>query len=136
MHGRVFQLRDITHENLNSFIGLCIDSTKPISLWAYCGKGSLEDVLQNHSVKLDWFFKYSLIKDLACVNFSFLFKTNMKIKSKYFFFVGSRTFAEHGFGFAWSFEIQQLFGRCSLAIKNNRLRSGCVENRTVGVYQR
>lgn len=40
------QMRDLSHENLNPFISLCIDAMKPISLWTYCPKSNLEDVMQ------------------------------------------------------------------------------------------
>ena len=61
----MIQLCEISSENLNTFFGLCLNSQMPISVWRYATKGSLEDVLHNDNVKLDWFFKYSLIKDLV-----------------------------------------------------------------------
>ena len=39
-------------------------------VWGYCSKGSLEDVLSNDNIKLDWMFKLSFIIDMAKVSFS------------------------------------------------------------------
>ncbi len=61
-------MRQLSHENLNTFVGLCIDGPQLISIWGYCIRGSLADVLQKQNLKLDWFFKYSLVRDLAEVN--------------------------------------------------------------------
>lgn len=36
------QVRDITHENLNPFIGACIESPNILLVWSYCKKGSLQ----------------------------------------------------------------------------------------------
>uniref|UniRef100_A0A915L9N2 guanylate cyclase n=1 Tax=Romanomermis culicivorax TaxID=13658 RepID=A0A915L9N2_ROMCU len=58
-------MKDMVHDNLNVFVGLCIDSPQPISLWKYASKGSLEDILHADTVKLDWFFKYSLLRDVV-----------------------------------------------------------------------
>lgn len=56
---------DMAYDNVNQFMGLCLNAPQPISVWRYCTKGSLEDVIHNENIKLDWFFKYSLIKDLV-----------------------------------------------------------------------
>lgn len=55
----------MTHENLNSFIGIGISSNSVNVLWKYCSKGSLQDILENDDIQLDNFFKRSLINDLA-----------------------------------------------------------------------
>lgn len=39
---RLLQLRDLTQDNVNSFVGLCVDWRKPLSVWRYAHKGSLE----------------------------------------------------------------------------------------------
>ncbi|KAG1683373.1 Atrial natriuretic peptide receptor 1 [Nymphon striatum] len=74
------QMRDVQHENIARFIGVCIDVPHVSILTEYCPKGSLMasfkayssicntpfvDVLQNDSLKLDWMFKYSLINDIV-----------------------------------------------------------------------
>uniref|UniRef100_A0A0K0F4N6 guanylate cyclase n=1 Tax=Strongyloides venezuelensis TaxID=75913 RepID=A0A0K0F4N6_STRVS len=53
------------HENINKFYGMSLDAKLPISLWKYCKRGSLFDILQlDHSI-FDAFFLVSLIKDLV-----------------------------------------------------------------------
>ena len=36
------KVRDISHENLNPFIGACIESPNILLVWSYCKKGSLQ----------------------------------------------------------------------------------------------
>ncbi|XP_073235127.1 atrial natriuretic peptide receptor 1-like [Porites lutea] len=59
------QVRDITHENLNPFIGACIESPNIMLVWSYCKKGSLQDVLANDEYKIDYGFKLSMAIDIA-----------------------------------------------------------------------
>ncbi|KAL5007127.1 hypothetical protein ScPMuIL_015933 [Solemya velum] len=59
------QMRAMQHENLTRFIGACVDPGKICILSEYCSKGSLQDVLQNDSIKLDWTFRLSLLKDIS-----------------------------------------------------------------------
>ena len=37
----MLQMKDITHENLNVFVGACVDPPNICILWHYCAKGSL-----------------------------------------------------------------------------------------------
>ncbi|KAK3089914.1 hypothetical protein FSP39_007623 [Pinctada imbricata] len=57
-------MRDMRHTNVNSFIGACIDPPAFMILTEYCAKGSLQDILENETVKLDDMFIASLIKDM------------------------------------------------------------------------
>ena len=61
------QLRDLTHENLNRLVGIVIEDEFVEILTEYCAKGSLADVLENDSLKLDWPFRFSLISDIIDV---------------------------------------------------------------------
>nr|XP_015199399.1 PREDICTED: atrial natriuretic peptide receptor 1-like [Lepisosteus oculatus] len=59
------QCRDLNHPNVCSFIGACLESPHHCLLTEYCPKGSLQDILKNDSIKLDWMFKYSLMLDIV-----------------------------------------------------------------------
>ncbi|KAJ8267156.1 hypothetical protein GJAV_G00139150 [Gymnothorax javanicus] len=58
------KLRDMRQENLNLFLGLFFDSGVFALVTEYCCRGSLEDLLSNEDVRLDWMFKASLMMDL------------------------------------------------------------------------
>uniref|UniRef100_A0A665UKZ7 Guanylate cyclase n=1 Tax=Echeneis naucrates TaxID=173247 RepID=A0A665UKZ7_ECHNA len=58
------KLRDMRHENLNLFLGLFFDSGIFGVVTEHCSRGSLEDLLSNEDVRLDWMFKSSLLMDL------------------------------------------------------------------------
>lgn len=61
------QLRDMRHENINLFLGLFFDSGIFGVVTEHCSRGSLEDLLSNEDVRLDWMFKSSLLMDLIRV---------------------------------------------------------------------
>ncbi|KAL4659930.1 retinal guanylyl cyclase 2-like [Arapaima gigas] len=58
------KLRDMRHENLNLFLGLFFDSGIFAIVTEHCTRGSLEDLLNNEDMRLDWMFKSSLLTDL------------------------------------------------------------------------
>ncbi|XP_048092851.1 retinal guanylyl cyclase 2-like isoform X2 [Alosa alosa] len=58
------QLRDMRHENLNLYIGLFLDVGIFAVVTEHCSRGSLEDLLANEDMRLDWMFKSSLLLDL------------------------------------------------------------------------
>ncbi|XP_029030468.1 retinal guanylyl cyclase 1 [Betta splendens] len=58
------KLRDMRHENINLFLGLFFDSGIFGVVIEHCSRGSLEDLLSNEDVRLDWMFKSSLLMDL------------------------------------------------------------------------
>ncbi|KHJ92541.1 adenylate/guanylate cyclase catalytic domain protein [Oesophagostomum dentatum] len=55
----------VDHDNLCKFLGLSLDGPLMLSVWRYCGRGSLKDVIAKGSLQMDWFFKYSLIRDIC-----------------------------------------------------------------------
>uniref|UniRef100_A0AAR2LRD0 Guanylate cyclase n=1 Tax=Pygocentrus nattereri TaxID=42514 RepID=A0AAR2LRD0_PYGNA len=59
----VFEL-DMRHENVNPFMGFFHDCGVFAIVTEFCSRGSLEDLLLNDDVKLDWMFKSSLLLDL------------------------------------------------------------------------
>uniref|UniRef100_A0AC35UG24 Guanylate cyclase n=1 Tax=Rhabditophanes sp. KR3021 TaxID=114890 RepID=A0AC35UG24_9BILA len=59
-------MKALESDCINKFMGLSIDGTTIFSLWKYCSRGSLQDVLTNNtSITIDAFFTFSLIKDLC-----------------------------------------------------------------------
>uniref|UniRef100_A0A8C8J8Z7 Guanylate cyclase n=1 Tax=Oncorhynchus tshawytscha TaxID=74940 RepID=A0A8C8J8Z7_ONCTS len=59
------KLRDMRHENINLFLGLFLDSGIFGIVTEHCTRGSLEDLLNNEEMRLDWMFKSSLLMDLV-----------------------------------------------------------------------
>ncbi|XP_037278672.2 atrial natriuretic peptide receptor 1-like isoform X1 [Rhipicephalus microplus] len=59
------QMRETQHENIARFVGACIDVPNIAIITEYCPKGSLQDVLHNDSLRLEWLFRYSLINDIV-----------------------------------------------------------------------
>lgn len=61
-------MKDMRHENVNPFLGFFHDCCVFAIVTEFCSRGSLEDLLLNDDVKLDWMFKSSLVLDLIKVN--------------------------------------------------------------------
>uniref|UniRef100_A0AAF5D181 Guanylate cyclase n=1 Tax=Strongyloides stercoralis TaxID=6248 RepID=A0AAF5D181_STRER len=59
------KLITLEHDNINKFYGMCLDYMHPISLWKFCSRGNLFNILQTDNSIFDGFFLTSLIKDLA-----------------------------------------------------------------------
>ena len=64
-------MRELRHDNINSFIGACVEMTNDLHcitlITDYCAKGALNDILENIDIKLDPMFISSLIHDLIKV---------------------------------------------------------------------
>ncbi|XP_067879692.1 retinal guanylyl cyclase 2-like [Heterodontus francisci] len=58
------KIRDMRHENVNPFLGLFHDCGILATVTEHCSRGSLEDLIANEDMKLDWMFKSSLLLDL------------------------------------------------------------------------
>uniref|UniRef100_A0AAQ5ZCU7 Guanylate cyclase n=1 Tax=Amphiprion ocellaris TaxID=80972 RepID=A0AAQ5ZCU7_AMPOC len=58
-------MRDVQFNHLTRFIGACIDPPNTCIVTEYCPRGSLQDILENESINLDWMFRYSLINDIV-----------------------------------------------------------------------
>ncbi|KAK6014140.1 hypothetical protein OSTOST_20510, partial [Ostertagia ostertagi] len=54
-------LREFDNENINRFI----DGPQMLSLWKFCSRGSIDDVIEKNSSKMDGFFVYLLLKDIV-----------------------------------------------------------------------
>lgn len=62
------QMKDLRNENVNPFLGFFSDCSTFAVVTEHCSRGSLQDLLRNEDVKLDWMFKSSLLLDLIKVN--------------------------------------------------------------------
>ncbi|XP_068632049.1 guanylate cyclase 32E-like [Battus philenor] len=58
------QIRELRHENLTAFIGVCVDSGSACIVSAYCSRGSLARVLADRDLRLDDMFVAKLVADL------------------------------------------------------------------------
>ena len=61
-------MKELSHENVNHFVGLCADPPNICIITNFCSKGSLRDILENEAIKLDFMFKISLLFDLVAVS--------------------------------------------------------------------
>uniref|UniRef100_A0AAR2INH6 Guanylate cyclase n=1 Tax=Pygocentrus nattereri TaxID=42514 RepID=A0AAR2INH6_PYGNA len=58
------KMKDLRNENVNLFLGFFCDCDVFAVVTEHCSRGSLQDLLRNEDVKLDWMFKSSLVLDL------------------------------------------------------------------------
>ncbi|XP_068164905.1 atrial natriuretic peptide receptor 1-like isoform X2 [Antennarius striatus] len=61
----VKQVRELDHPNLCKFIGGCVEVPNVAIVTEYCPKGSLNDVLLNEEIPLNWGFRFSFATDVA-----------------------------------------------------------------------
>ncbi|XP_046998481.1 atrial natriuretic peptide receptor 1-like [Schistocerca americana] len=59
------RMKDLHHDHLVRFLGACVDPPNCYLLTEYCPKGSLQDILENEQIQLDWMFRYSLMHDIV-----------------------------------------------------------------------
>lgn len=69
-------LHGLRHENLNPLIGCLAEPPRAALVTEWCSRGSLQDVLQQDEIKLDWSFRLSLLTDLVRVRNNFLLHPN------------------------------------------------------------
>ncbi|OWF56507.1 Atrial natriuretic peptide receptor 1 [Mizuhopecten yessoensis] len=58
------KLYSVQHQNLVRFVGACLEPENCAILMEYCSRGSLQDIIENDDINLDWTFRYSLIWDI------------------------------------------------------------------------
>ncbi|XP_057605430.1 guanylate cyclase D-like [Hippopotamus amphibius kiboko] len=58
------KMRELQHENNGTFLGFFVAPGVSALVMEHCARGSLEDLLQNEALRLDWTFKASLLLDL------------------------------------------------------------------------
>ncbi|KAK0131925.1 Guanylate cyclase 2G [Merluccius polli] len=70
-------MKELKHENLVQFFGVCIEPPNVCMVIQYCKKGSLKDVLKASDIELDWMFKLSFAYDIVN-GMEFLHKSSLK----------------------------------------------------------
>ncbi|WKY12011.1 hypothetical protein Q1695_003515 [Nippostrongylus brasiliensis] len=58
------KMRQLEHDNLNRFFGISSDGGTTYSLWRYCSRGTLQDVITRGSLPMDDVFIESMLSDL------------------------------------------------------------------------
>eukprot|EP00794_Sanderia_malayensis_P009042 gene9042-10009_t len=59
------QMRDLRHDNINQFIGASVESDRVLIVTQFALRASLQDVLEDSSIKLETLFLLSLIYDIV-----------------------------------------------------------------------
>ena len=60
-------MRELWHKNIATFLGFFVARGVSALVLEHCALGSLEDLLRNEALQLDWTFKASLLLDLIHV---------------------------------------------------------------------
>ncbi|XP_056905286.1 guanylate cyclase 2G isoform X2 [Takifugu flavidus] len=71
------EMKEMKHENLVQFFGVCIEPPNVCLVMQYCRKGSLKDVLSDSDVEMDRIFKLSFAYDIVN-GMDFIHKSNLK----------------------------------------------------------
>ncbi|MEQ2266557.1 Guanylate cyclase 2G, partial [Xenotaenia resolanae] len=61
----LYQMKEMKHENLVQFFGVCVEPPNICLVIQYCKKGSLEDVFGASDIDLEWMFKLSFAYDIV-----------------------------------------------------------------------
>ncbi len=59
-------IRELAHDNVNPFVGICTDVPNVCYLMLYASRGSIEDIIADDSIHLSRDFQVSFILDIAC----------------------------------------------------------------------
>uniref|UniRef100_A0A914E1K6 Guanylate cyclase n=1 Tax=Acrobeloides nanus TaxID=290746 RepID=A0A914E1K6_9BILA len=62
-------MRQVDHENLNKFLGLSYDGPMFLSVWKFCSRGSLRDIIDKGNLTIDAFFMTTIIRDICEVDY-------------------------------------------------------------------
>ncbi|KAF5896503.1 guanylate cyclase 2G-like [Clarias magur] len=70
-------MKELKHENLVQFFGVCNEPSNVCVVMQYCKKGSLKDILRNNEIELDWMFKLSFAYDIVS-GMEYLHRSSLK----------------------------------------------------------
>uniref|UniRef100_A0AC34QD27 Protein kinase domain-containing protein n=1 Tax=Panagrolaimus sp. JU765 TaxID=591449 RepID=A0AC34QD27_9BILA len=59
------KLAQVNSTNLNKFVGLCLNGPIPLLIWKHCTRGSIWDIVENDSYKMDAFIAMSFMTDIS-----------------------------------------------------------------------
>uniref|UniRef100_A0A915MZS6 Protein kinase domain-containing protein n=1 Tax=Meloidogyne javanica TaxID=6303 RepID=A0A915MZS6_MELJA len=59
------KIRQLDHDNLNKFCGLCVDAPILYAIWKHCQRGSLKDLIAKEQYVGDSFVMFTLMRDIA-----------------------------------------------------------------------
>ncbi|GMR44717.1 hypothetical protein PMAYCL1PPCAC_14913, partial [Pristionchus mayeri] len=59
------KMRTFDHDNMNRFIGMSLDGPQILSIWKYCSRGNLTQIIERGTMQLDAYFVFSLIRDIV-----------------------------------------------------------------------
>nr|CAD2206774.1 unnamed protein product [Meloidogyne enterolobii] len=59
------KIRQLDHDNLNKFCGLCVDAPILYAIWKHCQRGSLKDLIAKERYVGDSFVMFTLMRDIA-----------------------------------------------------------------------
>ena len=76
------KLSSIKHENVNEFLGVCLESSGSAILMKYASRGSLYDILNFRQDKLSLDMKQSILLDVA-LGMNYLHKSNIGKSKNY-----------------------------------------------------
>jgi hypothetical protein len=73
----------LEHENLNRFYGFSLDGIEAVSIWKYCTRGSIRDVITtgNNTLTRDQVFVHSIVTEL-CEAIHFLHNSPLQFHGK------------------------------------------------------
>ncbi|CAJ0953234.1 unnamed protein product, partial [Mesorhabditis belari] len=76
------EMRKMEHDNICRFLGLCIEVAPPMSVWKFCGRGSLDEAIMKSSLEFDGFFMYSLIRDIVA-GLAYIHKSTLQMHGRF-----------------------------------------------------
>ncbi|CAK5081410.1 unnamed protein product [Meloidogyne enterolobii] len=59
------KIKQLDHDNLNKFCGVCTDAPILYGIWKYCQRGSLKDLIAKEQYVGDSFVMFTLMRDIA-----------------------------------------------------------------------